>query len=315
MPGILESVNQRTQIVGQNRLEMLLFRLNGPQLYGINVFKVREVITCPKLTLIPMRNPIVRGIAHVREGTISIIDLNAAIGGPELADVENSLLIITEYNMRVQGFLVNSVERIINKKWDSVLHPPETAGAEHYLTAITHSAGQLVEVLDVEKIIAEVIPVRTEVSSVLVDTKVVEAAADKLVLIVDDSMVARKQIKRCVEQLGASTVVLNDGKEALDHLRALVAAGEDVASKYLMMISDIEMPEMDGYTLTAAINEDERLAGLYILLHTSLSGIFNLEMVKKVGADDFLAKYFPDDLALKVIERIESVQRPTCANR
>lgn len=294
---------------------MLLFRLNGPQLYGINVFKVREVITCPKLTLIPMRNPIVRGIAHVREGTISIIDLNAAIGGPELADVENSLLIITEYNMRVQGFLVNSVERIINKKWDSVLHPPETAGAEHYLTAITHSAGQLVEVLDVEKIIAEVIPVRTEVSSVLVDTKVVEAAADKLVLIVDDSMVARKQIKRCVEQLGASTVVLNDGKEALDHLRALVAAGEDVASKYLMMISDIEMPEMDGYTLTAAINEDERLAGLYILLHTSLSGIFNLEMVKKVGADDFLAKYFPDDLALKVIERIESVQRPTCANR
>lgn len=315
MPGILESVNQRTQIVGQNRLEMLLFRLNGPQLYGINVFKVREVITCPKLTLIPMRNPIVRGIAHVREGTISIIDLNAAIGGPELADVENSLLIITEYNMRVQGFLVNSVERIINKKWDSVLHPPETAGAEHYLTAITHSAGQLIEVLDVEKIIAEVIPVRTEVSSVLVDTKVVEAAADKLVLIVDDSMVARKQIKRCVEQLGASTVVLNDGKEALDHLRALVAAGEDVASKYLMMISDIEMPEMDGYTLTAAINEDERLAGLYILLHTSLSGIFNLEMVKKVGADDFLAKYFPDDLALKVIERIESVQRPTCANR
>ncbi len=295
-------------MVGQNRLELLLFRLSGAQLYGINVFKVREVINCPRLTLIPMRNPIVRGIAHVRERTISVIDLNAAMGGQELTDIENSLLIITEYNMQVQGFLVNSVEKIINKSWDSVLPPPESAGNDHYLTAVTRNEGQLIEVLDVEKIIAEVIPLQKEMSEDLVDEKVAEAAVDLHVLIVDDSMIARKQIKRCVEKVGAATTVLNDGKQALEHLRELADAGEDVASKYLMMISDIEMPEMDGYTLTATINEDDRLAGLYILLHTSLSGIFNSEMVKKVGADDFLAKYFPDELACKVIERIEQVE-------
>lgn len=308
MRGILESVNLRTQMVGQNRLELLLFRLDGEQLYGINVFKVREVITCPRLTLIPLRNPMVRGIVHVREGTISVIDLNAAIGGQELPDAESSLLIITEYNTRVQGFLVSSVEKIINKKWDSVLPAPDVAGGEHYLTAVTHYGDQLIEVLDVEKVIAEVIPLRTEESSVLVEREVAEAAAASHVLIVDDSMIARKQIKRCVEQVGVATTVLNDGKEALDHLRALADAGENVGRKYLMMISDIEMPEMDGYTLTALLNEDDRLAGLHILLHTSLSGIFNLDMVRKVGADDFLAKYHPDELAVKVIERIEQVE-------
>ena len=250
----------------------------------------------------------VRGIVHVREGTISVIDLNAAIGGQELPDAESSLLIITEYNTRVQGFLVSSVEKIINKKWDSVLPPPDVAGGEHYLTAVTHYGDQLIEVLDVEKVIAEVIPLRTEESSVLVEREVAEAAAASHVLIVDDSMIARKQIKRCVEQVGVATTVLNDGKEALDHLRALADAGENVGRKYLMMISDIEMPEMDGYTLTATLNEDDRLAGLHILLHTSLSGIFNLDMVRKVGADDFLAKYHPDELAVKVIERIEQVE-------
>lgn len=295
-------------MVGQNRLELLLFRLDGAQLYGINVFKVREVITCPRLTLIPMRNPMVRGIVHFREGTIAVIDLNAAIGGQELPDVESSLLIITEYNTRVQGFLVSSVEKIINKRWDSVLPAPDVAGGEHYLTAVTHDGDQLIEVLDVEKVIAEVIPLRTEDSGVLVEPEVAQAAAESHVLIVDDSMVARKQIKRCVEQVGVTTTVLNDGKQALDHLRALADAGENVGRKYLMMISDIEMPEMDGYTLTATLNEDDRLAGLHILLHTSLSGIFNLEMVKKVGADDFLAKYHPDELAVKVIQRIKQVE-------
>lgn len=295
-------------MVGQNRLELLLFRLDGAQLYGINVFKVREVITCPRLTLIPMRNPRVRGIVHFREGTIAVIDLNAAIGGQELPDVESSLLIITEYNTRVQGFLVSSVEKIINKRWDSVLPAPDVAGGEHYLTAVTHDGDQLIEVLDVEKVIAEVIPLRTEDSGVLVEPEVAQAASESHVLIVDDSMVARKQIKRCVEQVGVTTTVLNDGKQALDHLRALADAGENVGRKYLMMISDIEMPEMDGYTLTATLNEDDRLAGLHILLHTSLSGIFNLEMVKKVGADDFLAKYHPDELAVKVIQRIKQVE-------
>lgn len=128
-------------------------------------------------------------------------------------------------------------------------------------------------------------------------------------LIVDDSAIARKQIKRCVESIGCETTLLNDGKQALDYLTAIADAGEKVSDRFLMMISDIEMPEMDGYTLTAEVRHDTRMNGLYILLHTSLSGVFNQAMVKKVGADQFLPKFNPDSLAALVAERIEAGEK------
>ena len=305
MAGVLESVNQRTQLVGQNRLELLLFRLAGEQIYGINVFKVKEVLQCPKLTLIHRRNPVVRGIAHIRGGTIPIMALGMATGHEPIEDIENSFVIITEYNMKIQGFLVNSVERIINMNWEGIHPPPQGAGRENYLTAVTEIDKKLVEILDVEKILDEVSPRSEEISEGIIDDEAQAAAVSKTVLIVDDSSVARKQIKRCMETVGLDTALYNDGRQALDHLESLVAEGVDVPSKYIMMISDIEMPEMDGYTLTASVRTNPALKDLYILLHTSLSGVFNAAMVKKVGADGFLPKFQPDDLASQVISRIK----------
>ena len=106
MAGVMDAVNQRTQLVGQNRLELLLFRLDGPQLYGINVFKVREVLQCPKLTLIPKSHPVVCGVASIRGATIPILDLAMATGAGALKDQSNPFVIITEYNTKTQGFLV-----------------------------------------------------------------------------------------------------------------------------------------------------------------------------------------------------------------
>lgn len=114
MASILDSVNQLTQLVGQNRLELLLFRLNGRQRFGINVFKVREVLQCPKLTAMPKLHPFVRGVAHIRGQTISVIDLSMATGGRPVQDLDQAFIIIAEYNRSVQGFLVGNVERIIN---------------------------------------------------------------------------------------------------------------------------------------------------------------------------------------------------------
>ena len=128
MAGILDSVNQRTQLVGQNRLELLLFRLAGRQRFGINVFKVREVLQCPPLTAIPKRNKFVRGIAHIRGQTISVIDLSLATGGRPIENTKDSFIVIAEYNRSVQGFLVNSVERIININWSSIMPPPKGTG-------------------------------------------------------------------------------------------------------------------------------------------------------------------------------------------
>lgn len=307
MAGLLDSVDQRTQLVGQNRLELLLFRLHGEQIYGINVFKVKEVLQCPKLTELPKRNPIVRGIAHIRGGTIPVMDMNLAIGRGPLDDVYNCFIIISEYNMAVQGFLVKSVERIVNLNWGNVHPPPKGAGKNSYLTAVTEVDNKIVEIIDVEKILSEVSPMSEDISETIIHENTVSAAAqrDLKVLIADDSSVARKQIKRCVEKLGIQTQLFPDGKQALDHLKSIVANGENINDRYVMLISDIEMPEMDGYTLTASIRDDPRLSGLYVLLHTSLSGIFNQAMVEKVGANNFLAKFKPDKLAEVVQAQIE----------
>ncbi|MBG6288763.1 MULTISPECIES: chemotaxis protein CheV [Pseudomonas] len=307
MAGVMDSVNQRTQLVGQNRLELLLFRLNGSQLYGINVFKVKEVLQCPRLTVMPKSSQVVRGVANIRGGTIPILDLALATGRHALRDVANSFVIITEYNTKVQGFLVHSVERIVNMNWESIHPPPKGTGRDHYLTAVTRVDNQLVEIIDVEKILAEVAPTSEDISEGVLDADTQARAVSKRVLVVDDSSVARKQLVRCLETVGVEVLALNDGRQALDYLHQMVEAGGHPGSDLLMVISDIEMPEMDGYTLTAEIRHDPRMQDLHILLHTSLSGVFNQAMVKKVGADDFLAKFRPDDLAARVSDRIKAV--------
>ena len=304
MAGVLDSVNQRTQLVGQNRLELLLFRLDGSQLYGINVFKVKEVLQCPNLTIMPKSSPVVRGVANIRGGTLPILDLSGRRG---LDDIKNSFVIITEYNSKIQGFLVRSVERIINMNWESIHPPPKGTGRAHYLTAVTRVDNQLVEIIDVEKILAEVAPTSEVISEGVIDSETQAKAMSRRVLIVDDSSAARKQVKRCLESVGLEVVALNDGRQALDYLHKMLDEGKQPNEEFLMMISDIEMPEMDGYTLTAEVRHDPRMQKMHILLHTSLSGVFNQAMVKKVGADDFLPKFKPDELASRVVERINSV--------
>lgn len=302
MAGILDSVNQRTQLVGQNRLELLLFKLNNRQRYGINVFKVREVLQCPPLTSMPKLNSLVRGVAHIRGQTISVIDMSMATGGRRIEDLSTAFIVIAEYNRSVQGFLVGSVERIININWESILPPPEGAGKASYLTAVTEVDGELIEILDVEKILDEIAPARATVS----EDRVAELSQhdtsldNKIIFIADDSSVARSQVKKALATLGLEIEAAKDGKEALDRLKEIASETGDVTDKVGVIVSDIEMPEMDGYTLTAEIKSTPELQRLHVVLHTSLSGVFNQAMVKKVGADDFIAKFHPDELATAV---------------
>ena len=301
MAGILDSVNQRTQLVGQNRLELLLFKLIGRQRFGINVFKVREVLQCPKLTPLPKQDKFIKGIAHIRGQTISVIDLSKATGGPAIEQTENSFIIIAEYNRSVQGFLVASVERITTLSWTDVMPPPEGAGKASYLTAVTQIDDEMVSILDVEKILNEINPVSTDLSEGVGDESVGEQVGDKLVMIADDSTVARNQVKRALEPLGLNLILAKNGQDALDQLKAIAATCENsITEKVALMISDIEMPEMDGYTLTAEVKATENMRALPIILHTSLSGVFNKAMVEKVGAQDFIPKFHPDELAVAV---------------
>jgi two-component system chemotaxis response regulator CheV len=181
-------------------------------------------------------------------------------------------------------------------------------GRESYLTAVTEVDGRLVEIIDVEKILAEVSPLSEDVSDDVIKEVEHTDAANKHVLIVDDSVIARKQIQNVIQSLGVRTTVMKNGQEAMDFLLAMIAEGKDPCEELLLVISDIEMPEMDGYTFTAEVRANPKLSPLHVILHTSLSGIFNETMVKKVGADDFLAKFHPDDLAKRVSNRLQEVK-------
>lgn len=309
MSGVMASVDQRTQLAGRNRLELLLFRLQGEQLYGINVFKVREVLQCPPLSNVPKSHPVVRGISHIRGQTISIMDLSLATGGMAIEDIENAFVIISEYNRSIQGFLVREVDRIINLNWKEMLPPPSGTSGSSYLTAVTYVNKKMVEIIDVERVLAEVIGAKEEVSQEILDSVTKEVNIDRnLVLISDDSLVARKQVCRTIEKdLNMQTVTAKDGKEALDLLTSWVDNDDPQLDRLALIISDIEMPEMDGYTFTTEVRSNERLKHLYIILHTSMSGVFNQSMVDRVGANKFIAKFEPDILAQAVIDAREQI--------
>lgn len=304
MAGILDSVNQRTQLVGANRLEILMFRLSGRQLFAINVFKVQEVLQMPKLTLMPQRHPFVCGVVSLRGQTLPVIDLSQAIGMRAQVPSETSTIIVTEYNRSVQAFLVGGVERIMNLNWEAVMPPPGGAGRQHYLTAITKVDEQIVEVIDVEKVLSEISPMSSKISAEKLDNPLLAKARGREVLLVDDSRVAMSQLKDTMAQLDIQSHSAGDGLKALTLLQKWADSGIDVQEKLLMVITDAEMPEMDGYRLTTEIRNDPRLKGLYVVMHTSLSGSFNEAMVKKVGCDDFLSKFQPDKLVEMIHQRL-----------
>ncbi|MBD8524764.1 chemotaxis protein CheV [Pseudomarimonas arenosa] len=301
---LLNRIDQRTRLAGHNRLALLLFRLGGRQLFGVNVFKVQEVLRKPELFALPHAPVQVLGSADIRGRTVPVIDLGRAIQHPESNAEDANYLVVTEFNRSVQGFLVSSVERIVNIAVEEVLPPPEHGQGVSHLTAVTRYQGELIQILDVERILAEARQIRAaEVGPTLPGAGEFIGSGLK-VLVVDDSRVARSQIQRTLEELGVEAVLLPDGRQALDHLKSIVQSGENILDRYAMVISDIEMPSMDGYTLTTEIRRDARLADLYVLLHTSLSGIFNNAMVERVGADAFVAKFNPADLAEYVRVRL-----------
>jgi len=305
---LLNRIDQRTRLAGHNRLALLLFRLGGRQLFGVNVFKVQEVLRRPPLFQVPGLPSQFSGVADVRGRSVPVLDLGIAIGHPERDERPDGpgYLVVTEFNRSIQGFLVGGVERIVNIAVEDIHPPPELGAESSYLTAVTRFQGELIQVIDVESVLADIAQVRSD--AVIDPAKALPDGAPPLqVLVVDDSRVARQQIRSVLDQLGVGATLLSDGRQALDHLLQIHAAGENPAERYAMVISDIEMPAMDGYTLTTEIRRHPGLSGLYVLLHTSLSGVFNNAMVERVGANAFVAKYSPHELADFVMDRLRVV--------
>lgn len=301
---LLDRIDQRIRLAGHNRLALLLFRLGTRQLFGVNVFKVQEVLPRPPLFRLPQLPRAFAGAADVRGRTVPVLDLARAIGHDH-GGGEPRYLVVTEFNRTVQGFLVAGVERIVNIAVEDIQAPPEFGAEGNYLTGMTRHQGELIQLIDVESVLAESAPRQRDEAPIA--PVAVPEAAPRGVLVVDDSRVARNQIRGVLDQLGLEATLLSDGRQALDHLRQLLAAGHDPRRRYAMVISDIEMPSMDGYTLTTEIRRTPGLEGLFVLLHTSLSGVFNQAMVERVGADDFVPKYSEHELAERIAARVAAL--------
>jgi two-component system chemotaxis response regulator CheV len=289
-----------------------MFKLGSRHTFALNVFKIREVITVPLMNQMPGSHHHLKGVTNYRGASIPVIDLRSAIKiTTNEQEYEAGNVIITEYNRSVQGFLIGQVMRIINTSWSDIQPPPSSAGKNNYLTAITQvevgGKNELVEIIDVEKVLAEIVEYDTTISEDVLDEKVAEHLKGKKILIVDDSSTARWQIRETLTQLGIEIIEEKDGLKALNLLKSWADEGKIVTDEILMMFTDAEMPEMDGYRLTSEVRQDPRMSSLFIALNTSLSGSFNEAMVEKVGCNRFISKFQPDLLVDVVQQRMREI--------
>ncbi len=305
MSNFLKSVDDRTGLAGANRLEILLFSLGMDQnsgreeMFGINVFKVREVLRVPEIVRAPDMPPGVEGMVSLRGVMIPVIQMS------HFCDVNVSskpdALIVTEYNYNMQGFLVDSVDQIVRMEWSSIKEPPAMMAHRHggLVTAVADlKDDRIVMILDVEKILDETTG-RTADPHLFDGIGKAEVPAN--MFFADDSSVARTQIEMTMDRMGIHHTSAKNGKQAWEKLSQIAAEAEaeglTVADKLDFILTDVEMPEMDGYVLTKKIKSDKRFAGVPVIMHSSLSAAANSNIGKSVGADAYVGKFKPKELA------------------
>ncbi len=311
MSELLRRIDARTKLAGANKLEILLFTLgtdlttNRKETFGINVFKVREVMRIPEITRAPDMPPSVEGMVSLRGSLVPVIDLARHIGIQ--TDTAPSIMIVTEYNGHTQGFLVGEVDTILRIDWSQMRVPPAmlTARMGGLVTAVTELEDKrLVMMLDVEKILADTTDMDDDH---LFATLVPLDKSNRTLLYADDSSVARKQIERTLQALGVNGIATMNGRQAWDELLKIATQADMTArpvSDFIQIVlTDVEMPEMDGYVLTKNIKSDPRFHGIPVLMHSSLSSDANRNLGVSVGVDEYVPKFEPHRLA-EVLTRL-----------
>lgn len=305
MSELLKNVDARTKLAGTNKLEILMFTL-GPdavtgrrETFGINVFKVREVMRAPAITRAPEMPDTVVGMVSLRGKLVPIVDLSKYTGTGDGKIPE--IMVVTEYNGLTQGFLVEAVDTILRLDWSAMRVPPEmlTAKMGGLVTAVTELAdGRLIMMLDVEKILAET--AQSDNDAVFASIRV-QAPANRTVFFADDSSVARRQITRTLDTINVKHMSAVNGFQAWRELKRIAdsaeAGGKQVRDFIQLVLTDVEMPEMDGYMLTRQIKSDPRFAGIPVIMHSSLSGNSNQQLGQSVGIDEYVSKFEPHRLA------------------
>jgi two-component system chemotaxis response regulator CheV len=309
MKTVQQEVDERSNLTGTNKFELLLFRLGGDahgernELFGINVFKIREIVAMPEVTAVAGSPPHVLGVVNLRGQIIQVLDLPAITGCVPKTGL--NIMLVTEFARTTQAFAVESVEEIVRLDWGQVMSSEHSAGSG-MVTSIARlddesgGAPRLAQVLDVETILQKMNPAKEEINTATLGSKI-KLKAGTIILAADDSVVARSLIEQGLEAMGLPFVMTKTGKEAWDQLNYLATSaeseGKTIYDKVALVLTDLEMPEMDGFTLTRSIKKSARFGAMPVVIHSSLSGTTNEEHVKTVGADAYVAKFSAEDLS------------------
>ncbi len=309
MKSVQQEVDERTNLTSSNKFELLLFRLGGDEngehseLYGINVFKIREIVAMPTITSVAGSGPHMMGVVNLRGAIIPVIDLCGVVGC--IPKSGRNIILVTEFARTTQAFAVESVEEIVMLDWNQVLSA-EKSGGGGMVTSIARVDGnvdntRLAQVLDVEQILRQITPPSSpDIDETTIGPKI-NLPPGTIILAADDSGTARLLIEGGLNAMGAAYFMAKTGKEAWEKLQAIAATakteGKSVKDKVALVLTDLEMPEMDGFTLTRKIKQDPAFAGIPVVIHSSLSGSTNEDHVKSVGADAYVAKFDAEELA------------------
>lgn len=312
MSDLLKSIDERTKLAGTNKLEILLFslgldsRTGRRETFGINVFKVREVMRTPPITTAPEMPASVEGMVSLRGVLVPVVDLAKYAG--VVTEAPRDIMIVTEYAGHTQGFLVEAVDTILRLDWGKMKVPPDMLVAEMggLVTAVTElDDGRLVMMMDVEKVLAET----TNYDDEHLFRAITPLNRPELtVFFADDSVVARKQIERTLNAMGVRYVSAINGRQLWEELEKAGAyagtIGKDPSDLINLVLTDIEMPEMDGYILTKKIKSDPRFSSVPVLMHSSLTGMSNQRLGQSVGVDEYVPKFEPQRLSEALSRRL-----------
>jgi two-component system, chemotaxis family, chemotaxis protein CheV len=300
----LDEALKRTSLSRSNQMEMLTFRLSDGQLYGINVFKIIEILESPnRFDRMPHANQAVKGAVDFRGKPIVAIDLSEALDmEPVPFDQQLAYLIICEYSQQLNAFIVASPETLITRGWDEIRKPDGIQARS--LVAIAYSdTGETILLLDIEGILAEVVGYTSEVADELASRGA--ALKDHSILLVDDSRTALAMMQQTLNHLGMAHRSQSSAVHALAWLEERDKQGEPA---FDLIISDIEMPGMDGFTFTRSLRSMPSYEKTKIILHSSMSNPTNQLKAKEAGADDFVAKFAPNELAKHILQVLELKQ-------
>jgi two-component system, chemotaxis family, chemotaxis protein CheV len=320
MNTIQQEVDERTKLTANNKFELMLFRLGRSpgseisELYGINVFKLREILAMPEIHSIANSPKHVLGMANVRGQMITVIDLPGAVGCTPSKGL--NILMITEYCRTTQAFAVEDVDEIVRLDWSQVRPAEGAAAGGRTITSIAQldqriGNAELAQVLDVEQILRNVLPPATEP----IDTQTVGVSVKlpqgTVILAADDSLSARLVIEQGLQALELPYVMKKTGKEAWEYIQGVAdkaaVEGKSAKDEIALVLTDLEMPEMDGFALTRNIKNDARFRGIPVVIHSSLSGTTNEQHGKSVGADGYVAKFKADELAAAIEKALANV--------